>query len=127
MPPEPGTPGYFKELNEIAYFRLNAHKCKYENIDLMPPDIIAAVSRKYEEFKRRTIDAIIIQFHKGKFDLLNSIKENAASIDARDELLTILTAALEEIKAAEVVNANASNDINRITESIDEITMMLRK
>lgn len=127
MPPEPGTPGYFKELNEIAYFRLNAHKCKYENIDLMPPDIIAAVSRKYEEFKRRTIDAIIIQFHKGKFDLLNSIKENVASIDARDELLTILTAALEEIKAAEVVNANAPNDIIKITESIGEISVMLIK
>jgi len=127
MPPEPGTPGYFKELNEIAYFRLNAHKCKYENIDLMPPDIIAAVSRKYEEFKRRTIDAIIIQFHKGKFDLLNSIKENAASIDARDELLTILTAVLKEINAAEVVNANAPNDICKITDLIDEITVMLRK
>lgn len=126
MPPQPGSPSYFRELNEIGYFRINAHKYEYENVNLTPPDVISAVSRKFEDFKRRTIDAIIIQLHKGQFDLLSEIKKNIATVSAKDELITILKGALAEIKGIQVIE-NTNIPISQTTEKIDEILALLNK
>lgn len=127
MPPQPGSPSYFRELNEIGYFRINAHKYEYENISLLPPDIISAVSRKFECFKRRTIDTIMIQLYKGQFELLSVIKKNIVNISAKDELTTILNCALAEIKSAAVVESNNTLCIGQTTEKINEILMLLNR
>ncbi len=123
MPPEPGSPGYFRELNEIAQFRINAHKYTYKNIDLMPSDVIAAVSRKFESFKRRSIDAIVIQFRKGEFTLLNLIKNNISNITAKEEMVNILTDSLKEIRAVGI--NDVSGDINKANELISELNTLL--
>jgi len=125
-PTIPGTLAYFRELNEIAYFRINATKFSYEEIGLAPPDIIAAVSRKFECLKNRTIDSIISQMHKGEFHILNSIFNETKNNIPNDEIKLILDIVTKKIKEENFLDANNLNNAQKAIEIISQIENALR-
>lgn len=125
MPPFPGTGPYFQELCDMVYFKKIAPKCKFVDVDLTPDVILEALSKKFDDFKRRTIDAILCQLRHGKFDLITKIKMEAAKITAKREMSEILSEAKKDIRDSVFINDGNLSDRDKAIEIIDSIVSKL--